>query len=172
MSTRPPPARGKAPPPAQQGRGQPRQAAQPAPARAPAPVHAPAEPDQQSGMAQEEATVTAGQAGERNLQIEWIDVPLGPNWTSAQFQVRSLPGHRLEGQAEQLSYTKKYTGEGQLLTEAIPMAAHGTRGKLVVRDLDTGEVLEQPWIWHTWGGGGLLAWLFGLIRKLFAKPAG
>ncbi|MCE7901509.1 MAG: hypothetical protein DYH20_02355 [Gammaproteobacteria bacterium PRO9] len=179
----PPPARGKAPPPAQQGQGQGQgqgqsqgraKTAPPARKPKPAQLHAPADANQDMGVKLDEAVVTAGRNGEQNLRITWIDVQLSSNWSSCMFDVASLPGHRLEAEAQQLTYRKSYAGSGQFRTEVTPVAAHGTRGKLIVRDLDTGEVLEQPWTWREWGGGGggLFGWLLGLIKKLFAKPPG
>lgn len=169
----PPPARGKAPPPAQQGRKSTGQTPPP-----PARRQQPAQPQSATEPAQETETraeiepavVTAGRNGEKNLQFEWVDVRVSPNWTSCYFNVRSLPGHRLEAQVEQLAYRKSYAGEGRFRTDVTPVAAHGTPGKLTVHDLDTGEVLEQCWRWREWGAAGFLRWLIGVVGKLFAKP--
>lgn len=171
----PPPARGKTPPPAQQDRKSPPDASRPPPARQRQPTQPPpaaADPEQAIRAELEPAVVSEGRNGEKNLRIEWIDVRLSSNWTSCRFDVYSLPGHRLEAQLEQLSYRKSLAGEGRLQTEVVPIAAHGTTGKLVVHDLDTGETLEQRWRWREWGGAGFLAWLFGVVKKLFARPGG
>jgi len=48
----------------------------------------------------------------------------------------------------------------------VPVAPHGTPGKLTVRDLATGETFEQPWTWHA-GAGGLLSSLWQLLKHLF-----
>ncbi len=174
MSSQTPPARGKAPPPAQQAKGTGEKAHAPPPARRPPPVqpHTLADAAQEMGMDTAEAVVTAGHNGERNLRIQWITVPLSPNWTSCRFAVSSLPEHRLSAEMEQVAYRKGYAAEGSFQTDVVPVAAHGIQGRLVVRDLDTGEVLEQPWTWRTWGGGNPFSWIFRLIRKLFAKPKG
>ena len=169
----PPPAQGKTPPPAQQDRNSTRDPSQLPPARQRQPMQpsqSAVDPEQAIRAEIEPAVVSEGRNGEKNLRIEWIDVRISPNWTSCRFDVRSLPGHRLEAQIEQLAYRKSLAGEGQFQTEILPIAPHGTTGKLIVHDLDTGETLEQCWRWYEWGGAGFLAWLIGVVRKLFAKP--
>ncbi len=169
----PPPASGKTPPPAQQERKSAPDAFQPSPARQRQPTQpsqAEADPEQAIRVEIEAAVVSEGRNGEKNLHIEWIDVRVSSNWTSCRFDVRSLPGHRLEARIEQLAYRKNLAGEGQFQTEVLPIAAHGTTGKLLVHDLDTGETLEQSWRWYEWGSAGFLAWLIGVVKKLFAKP--
>ena len=56
---------------------------------------------------------------------------------------------------QQQSYRRSYTGLGALRTQVCPNAPIGTPGKVVVRDTTTGEVVEQPWIWHLIGGSEL-----------------
>ena len=124
-----------------------------------------AEKQRQCEMAVEEAQITAGKDGARNLQVQWITVPL-PNATSCRFAITTAAGHAIEAMTEQKNYSRSYQGNTSLQTAIIPAAPHGTRGKLTVRDVETGETFEQPWTWHA-GVGGLLALLWALVKKLF-----
>ena len=115
----------------------------------------------QTDMAIEEATVTEGKNGARNIRVEWIRVSL-PHAQPAKFAVTTAAGNSLEVSMEQQSYRRSYQGTSSLLTDITPVAAHGTRGKLIVHDLTTGETVEQPWMWRTRAGG-----LWELIKRLF-----
>jgi hypothetical protein len=116
----------------------------------------------------EPAKRTAGKAGEQNLRIEWVDVPLGGD-RSAYFNVSSVAGNALEAELEQLAYRKRYGGAGGLRTDVVPVAPIGTRGRLVARDTTTGEVLEQPWTWYSLGGFSLFGLIVAAFRKLFTN---
>jgi hypothetical protein len=113
-----------------------------------------------------EEVATAGRAGERNLRIEWIDVWIGNNKPCC-FNVVTLPENQLEVELEQAAYKKKYSGGGALKTDVTPVVPIGTRGKLIARDLTTGEVLEQTWVWRNLGGASFFGWLVTAVRKLF-----
>lgn len=113
-----------------------------------------------------EETATVGQAGERNLQIEWVDVWIG-NSKPCYFNVSTVAGHALEFEIQQLSYQKKYTGEHTIKTDVIPVAPIGTRGKLIARDLTTGEMLEQGIVWRDMGGQSFFSWVIATTKKLF-----
>ena len=119
-----------------------------------------------SDMKREEAKVTEGKEGARNLQVQWIDVQL-PNARSCRFAITTAAGNAVEAVMEQKSYRQSYQGTSSFQTGIVPVAPNGTRGKLTVRDLATGETFEQPWIWHS-GAGGLLAALWGLVKGLFS----
>lgn len=124
-----------------------------------------ADKERKCELAVEEAQITAGKDGARNLQVQWITVPL-PNVTSCRFAITTAAGHAIEAVTEQKNYSRSYQGTSSLQTAIIPAAPQGTRGKLTVRDVETGETFEQPWIWHT-GVGGLFALLWALVKKLF-----
>jgi hypothetical protein len=119
----------------------------------------------QCEMTVEEARITAGKDGARNLQVQWITVPL-PNVTSCRFAITTAAGHAIEAVTEQKNYSRSYQGTSSLQTAIIPAAPHGTKGKLTVRDVETGETFEQPWIWNA-GVGGLFSMLWALLKKLF-----
>jgi|SRR5215469_8599070 len=119
----------------------------------------------QSGMALEEAQVTAGKDGARNIRVEWIDVQL-PHAKPCRFVITTAPGNTLEVSMEQKSYRKSYQATTSLQTDITPVAPNGTTGKLTVRDLTTGETVEQPWIWRS-GLGGALSGLWELLKRLF-----
>ena len=117
-----------------------------------------------SDMALEEAKVTAGTDGARNLKVQWIDMHL-PHAKSCRFAITTAAGNAIEAVMEQKSYRQSYQGTASLQTGIVPVAPHGTPGKLTVRDLATGETLEQPWTWHA-GAGGLLSSLWQLLKHL------
>jgi hypothetical protein len=119
-----------------------------------------------SDMKLEEAKVTEGKEGARNLRVQWVDVHL-PNARSCRFAITTAAGNAVEAVMEQKSYRQSYQGTSSFQTGIVPVAPHGTRGKLTLRDLATGETLEQPWIWQS-GAGGLLAALWGLVKRLFS----
>lgn len=114
-----------------------------------------------SDMALEEAQVAAGKDGARNIGIQWIDVHL-PNGKACRFVVTTTAGNALEVIMEQKSYNKSYHGTSSVATGITPVAPHGTRGRLIVKDLATGETVEQPWIWRSGAGG-----LWELLKRLF-----
>ena len=115
----------------------------------------------QTDLALEEAVVTEGKNGARNIRVEWIRVSL-PHAQPAKFTITTAAGNALEVSMEQKSYRRSYQGTSSLTTDITPVAPHGTRGKLIVHDLTTGETLEQPWMWRTGAGG-----LWELIKRLF-----
>jgi hypothetical protein len=117
-----------------------------------------------SGLGLEEAKATAGKDGASNIQVKWIEVPL-PHAVPCRFAVSTAAGNTLEVSMEQLSYRKSYSGTSSLQTDITPVAPNGTEGKLTVRDVTTGETLEQPWRWRTRGGG--LSGLWELLKRLF-----
>lgn len=100
-----------------------------------------------------EAKIALGRAGEHNLAIQWIDVPL-ENCKSARFNVTTAQGNALEVQMQQNAYKKTYSGTGSVSTQVLPAAPKGTRGKMTVRDTTSGETLEQDWVWYELGGWG------------------
>lgn len=117
-----------------------------------------------SDMGLEEARSTAGKDGASSIQVRWIEVPL-PHALPCRFAVTTATGNALEVSMEQLSYRKSYTGISSLQTDITPVAPNGTEGKLTVRDVTTGETLEQPWRWRARGGG--LSGLWELLKSLF-----
>jgi hypothetical protein len=115
-------------------------------------------------MALEEATVTAGKDGARNIRVEWIRVPL-PHADPCRFAVTTAAGNALEVSMEQNSYRRSYQGTSSLQTDITPVAPRGTKGMLTVRDLTTGETLEQPWTWRADAGGWSGLW--DLLKRWF-----
>lgn len=115
----------------------------------------------QSDMKLQEPTVTAGKDGACNIRVEWIQVHL-PHAHPCRFAITTAAGNALEVSMEQRSYHKSYQGTSYVQTGITPVAPHGTTGKLTVRDLTTGETVEQPWIWRSGVGG-----LWELIKRLF-----
>lgn len=118
----------------------------------------------QSDMGLEEAIVTAGKDGARNIAVRWIQVPL-PNAVPCRFAVTTAAGNALEVSMEQKSYRKSYQGTTSVQTDITPVAPIGTKGLLTVHDLITGETLEQPWTWRSGVGGGSGLW--ALLKRLF-----
>ena len=87
---------------------------------------------------------------------------------SARFNVKTLAGNGLEVTLEQSQYKKTFAGQGTVATTVIPVAPIGTTGKLIVRDVTTGEIAEQPWKWRLigkWSGGKGMG-LWALIKRL------
>jgi hypothetical protein len=115
-------------------------------------------------MGLEEAQVTAGKDGASNIRVEKISVPL-PNAVPCRFAITTAAGNALEVSMEQKSYRKSYQGTSSVQTDITPVAPIGTKGKLTVRDLTTGETVEQPWTWRAGAGGGSGLW--ELIKRLF-----
>lgn len=150
-------------PPQERAKEQPRSAttSQPQTADQPALQDCGSAQQRQTDMAIEEATVTPGKDGACNIRVEWIRVSL-PHAQPCKFRVSTAAGNALEVAMEQKSYRKTYQGTSSLQTDISPVAPHGTRGKLTVHDLTTGETLEQPWIWKTAAGG-----LWELLKRLF-----
>jgi hypothetical protein len=118
-----------------------------------------------SDMALEEAQITEGKDGARNLQAQWINVAL-PSADSCRFAITTAAGHAIEAVMEQKNYRRSYQGTSSLQTDIVPVAPDGTKGKLTVHDMATGETLERPWTWHA-GAGGLLSSLWQLLKQLF-----
>lgn len=119
------------------------------------------------GLDLEEAIVTAGRAGARNITIEKFWVEVEGHWPAA-FNVASLDSHGLEVVMEQLSYRKAQVGTGALKTGLTPIAPIGTKGRILVKDVATGETLEQPWTWHLIRGG-FFSGLWKAIKKMLWK---
>ena len=117
-----------------------------------------------SDLGLEEAKATPGKDGASNIQVKWIEVPL-PHAVPCRFAVSTTTGNALEVSMEQLSYRKSYSGTSSLQTDVTPVAPIGTKGLLTVRDVTTGELLEQPWKWRSRGGG--MAGLWELLKRLF-----
>jgi hypothetical protein len=107
---------------------------------------------------------SAGRAGEGNLATERIDVWVG-SARSARFDIQTVAHNGLEVVVEQATYRKNYTGNEAVKTEVTPVAPIGTQGKLTVRDIVTGEVLEQPWLPLS-EPGPLARVLSGMMRRL------
>jgi hypothetical protein len=120
----------------------------------------------ESGMAMGKASTVAGADGGLHITVQKFWVPVG-NDLPAGYDVATLPGHGLEVTLTQLAYSKTYSGTGSLKTGLTPVAPIGTAGMLFVRDLVTGETLEQPWTWHLVGGGGVTGSFWaGLVSAL------
>ena len=117
-----------------------------------------------SNMKPGAAQVTEGKDGARNLRVQWIDVQL-PNAQSCRFAVTTTQGNAIEAVMEQKSYRQSFQGTSSLQTGIAPVAPIGTKGKLTVHDLTTGETFEQPWTWHVLGG---LSGLWDLLKRLFS----
>ena len=118
----------------------------------------------QSDMGLEDVQVTAGKDGACNISIQKIPVPL-PNAIPCRFTVMTARGNALEVSLEQKSYRKSYQGTSSVQTDITPVAPVGTKGRVTVRDLTTGETAEQPWIWRAGAGGWSGFW--ELIKRLF-----
>jgi len=118
------------------------------------------------GLQMEDAIVTPGAAGESNIVIEkfWVEVD---GHLPAGFSVTTRPEHQLEVTLEQRSYRKNHSGTGTLKTGLTPIAPIGTKGRVVARDVTTGETVEQPWTWKPRGSGFAGLWQF--IRRLLWK---
>lgn len=119
-----------------------------------------------SDMKREEAKVTEGKDGARNLRVQWIDVHL-PNAQSCRFAITTTANNSIEAVMEQKAYRRAYQGTSSLQTDIVPVAPVGTKGKLTVRDLTTGETFEQPWTWHIVGSEAAL-WFWQLIKRFFS----
>lgn len=115
-----------------------------------------------SDMALDEAVVSAGKDGARNIRVQWIEVRL-PHAIPCRFAVTTAAGNALEVSMEQKSYHKSYQGTSSVQTDITPVAPIGTKGKLTVHDLTTGETLAQPWTWRSQALPGLWA----LLKRLF-----
>ena len=115
----------------------------------------------------EKSKVTAGRAGARNITFEWFWVQVGNNFPCG-FKVRTLAANDLEVTLEQLSYKRTQGGKGAVTTQVVPVAPIGTKGRMIVRDVTTGEVVEQPWTWYRLG---FLGGLWSAIKNLLFKPS-
>jgi hypothetical protein len=118
-------------------------------------------------MRLEEAVVSAGRAGERNITIEkfWVEVEGN---LPAGFDVATIADHSLEVTLEQQAYRRVHTGVGALKTGLTPVAPIGVTGRVIACDTTTGEVVEQPWTWQSRGaseGGGLWQTIKRLLWK-------
>jgi len=132
-----------------------------------APAAARVEATRSQGLELADAIVAAGRAGERNITIDkfWVEVE---NNLPCGFDVATRPGHQLEVLLEQQSYRRTWQGVGSLKTGIVPVAPIGTKGRIHVTDVTTGETLEQPWTWHRIGGGGAGGW-WQAIKRLIWK---
>lgn len=162
------------PPQEQQRRGRPQERTKEQPRSASAPQQrtadqtaveeAASEQQRQSDMALEEAKTTAGKDGACNIRVQWIRVSL-PHAEPCKFAVTTAVGNALEVSMEQKSYRRSYQGTSAVTTDITPVAPHGTKGVLTVRDLTTGEMVEQPWVWRARAGGWPGLWV--LLKRLF-----
>jgi hypothetical protein len=118
-----------------------------------------------SDMKLEEPRVAEGKDGARNLRVQWIDVQL-PDAKSCKFAITTASGNAIEAVLEQKNYRQAYQNTSSLQTGIVPVAPHGTKGKLTVHDLTTGETFEQPWTWRN-VVGGLLSALWQVLKGLF-----
>ena len=109
---------------------------------------------------------TAGRAGEGNITLEKFWVQVGNSYPCG-FKVATNPENDLEVTLEQLSYRRVHNGKGGLTTQIIPVEPIGTKGRVIARDIATGEVVEQPWTWQRIGSGGF--WEF--IKKLIFRSS-
>jgi hypothetical protein len=114
-----------------------------------------------------ELKCTAGRAGERSITLEKFWVQVG-NAFPCGFKVGTLPENELEVTMEQLAYRKVYSGRGGLTTQVIPVVPVGTPGRVIARDITTGEVVEQPWKWHYIGP---FSRFWESIKNLLFKPS-
>ena len=110
---------------------------------------------------------TAGRTGERSITLEKFWVQVG-NAFPCGFKVGTLAENELEVTLEQLSYRRIHTGRGALTTQVIPVVPIGTNGRVIARDIATGEIVEQPWKWQRIGP---LSRFWDLIRKLLFKTS-
>jgi hypothetical protein len=120
-----------------------------------------------AGFKAEEAKLTAGRSGERNVAVEWIDVWIGNN-RPMRFIVKTAPGNALEIVIQQASYRKTYSGTGSISTQVVPVVPIGTKGNITILDMTTGETLEQSWKWISLGGSGGFS-LWAAIKRLLGK---
>ena len=152
--------------PQERAKEQPRSAStsQPRTADQPALQDTSSEKQRQTDMALDEATVMAGRDGALNIKVQWIRVSL-PHADPCKFAVTTAVGNALEVSMEQRSYHRSYQGTSSVMTDITPVAPLGTKGKLTVHDLTTGETLEQPWTWRSRAGG--LFGLWELLKRLF-----
>jgi len=119
-----------------------------------------------SGLRLEAPKVTAGTGGARNITFEkyWVNVS---NNFPCGFDVKTLANNDLEVTMQQLSYRRTYNGRGGLRTQVCPVAPIGTPGKVIAHDTTTGEIVEQPWVWHLIGGSSssLFSLLWNAIKR-------
>ena len=115
------------------------------------------------GIQMEPQKVMAGRAGERNVTIEQIMVPVGLDM-SCWYKVKTLAGNIVEVTLEQRLYKKAFSGQGTVSTSVLPVAPVGTVLKVTVHDLTTGEVIEQTGKWRLLGGSWAKLW--DLIKSL------
>jgi hypothetical protein len=114
---------------------------------------------------QMDAAIVVVPAAEPSVALEqfWTEVdghlPCG-------FVVTTRDGHPLEVVVEQKSYRKVYTGVGALKTGLTPIAPIGTKGRIVAKDMTSGETVEQPWTWRLIGRSG---GLWQTLKKLLWK---
>ena len=118
------------------------------------------------GLRMDDAIVTPGRTGESNIVIEkfWVEVD---GHLPAGFNITTRPEHQLDVTIEQRSYRKSFSGTGTLKTGLTPIAPIGTKGRVIARDITTGETVEQPWTWTPRGGG--IAGLWQFIKRLLWK---
>lgn len=133
-----------------------------------------AEPEQEvrtdatPGLESVEVTVVAGKTGEKNLAHQWVDVWL-PGGKPMYIIVTTRPEHELQVMIEQRSWKKNYTARGRVQTDVTPIAPVGTTGKLIAKDLATGEELTVSFVWHWLVGPSLFARLVKLVKRLFTN---
>jgi len=138
------------------------QAKQPQPAaRTPErPVQGPAEPANANALLQGATASTTAQAGvikfedskntDLSFDVEWVPLQ-SASLPSGRFDITAQSGNTLDVLLEQGAYRKAFKGQGTVSTTIVPSAPIGTRGKLIVHDLTTGEMFEQSWTWAAAG---------------------
>jgi hypothetical protein len=94
-----------------------------------------------------------------------VPVPVG-HAVPVYFNLGTRPENELEVILEQLSYRRVHNGKGKVTTQLIPIEPIGTKGRIVVRDLTTGEIVELPWMWRR---AGFFIWTF--LKGLFLKSS-
>ena len=134
-------------------------------AEATAAAHARETTARESSLSLESPIVTAGVNGERNIMIEWIDVPMS-NALSCRFIVKTIAGNALDVVMEQQTYRRTHEGTAIVTTSVVPVAPHGTLGRVIARDVATGEAVIQPWRWR-WRNVRL--GFFERLKRLFWK---
>ena len=107
----------------------------------------------------------AGNNGEKNLQVQWLPMPLPEqNAISVYFDIKTVEGNSLNVEFEQAQMKRTYKQQTHVETCYAPVAPHGTKGKIKITDVDTGEYQEVDWEWE-WHTG----WSFwDLVKKVFS----
>jgi hypothetical protein len=120
-----------------------------------------------SGLRLEAPKVTAGTGGARNITFEkyWVNVS---NNFPCGFDVKTLPNNDLEVTMQQLSYRRTYNGRGAAFAlRSAPWLLSALLARSSPTIQQTGEIVEQPWVWHLIGGSGssLFSLLWNAIKR-------